>query len=260
LEQYQNAAVIVRFIPKSKWIRGTLLVSLAIAGLIAAWLWRSALHVPEFYASRLVVEEAGPMEESLQEQLQDLQTALTQDGPWRIAFTEAEINAWLAGDVRKQFPRAVPPYVTDPRIQLSDGFAQVACQYTHDELVAVVSAKVHLEPIDRPNSIVMKVFEPRIGSVPGPGDLALRQLRMVAARAGLRVVWRNEANPIGEITLPPKVTNTPNQIMIDEVVLEEGRMVIAGVTTVVPPVVPKVVPKVVPPVVPPKTAVVPAGK
>lgn len=228
----------MRLIPRLKWIRWTLLGLLAFLALAGLWLRRSALHVPEFYASRLVIEDAGPTEE----QLQDLETALTQDGPWRIAFTESEVNAWLANDVKKQFPRAVPPYVTEPRIQFNDGFAKVACQYAHEELVAVVSAKVNLETIDRPNSIVMKVSEPKIGMVPGPGDMALRQLRMVAARAGLRVRWRNEANPIGEITLPPQVTKTPNQIMIEEVALEDGRMVFAGVTTVVPPPAPVAAP------------------
>ena len=58
-----------------------------------------------------------------------------------------------------------------------------------------------------------------------------------------------------------------DRIMIEEVAFEEGRMVLAGVTTVVPPVVPKVVPKVAPKVVPkvapkvvPKAAVVPDDK
>lgn len=201
------------------------------AGIGVGWLWKASQAVPEFYAERLVVEAEGPTEE----QLQDLETALTKDGSWRVAFTEEEVNAWLANDMPYQFPHTVPPYASDPRVRFDDGFAQVACQYKHEELSAVLSVNVQLDTVDRPNSVAMKVTDPKIGAVPGPGNMAIDQLRMAAARARLHVLWRDGPDPRGEVTLPPHVLKTKNEVTIEEVVLEKGRLVVAGTTKVADP-------------------------
>ena len=221
----------VRLIPRSRWIRRALVLLLVATSIGVAWLWKASQAVPEFYAERLVVEAEGPTEE----QLQDLDTALTKDGSWRVAFTEEDVNAWLANVMPYQFPHTVPPYASDPRVRFDDGYVQVACQYKHEELSAVISVNVHLDTIDRPNSVAMRISDPKIGAVPGPGNMAADQLRMAAARARMHVVWREGPDPMGEVTLPAHVLKTKNKVIIEEIVFEKGRLVVAGTTKVVAP-------------------------
>ncbi len=141
---------------QSQWIYRTLILLLFVGGIGVGWLWRAASHVPQFYADRLLVAKIEPS----QELLQDLDTALNASGSWRIALTEQEVNAWLANDLDQQFPHAVPPYASDPRVRFNDGVAQVACQYIHDELIAILSVNVRLEPMDQPNSLMMTSSDP----------------------------------------------------------------------------------------------------
>ena len=43
---------------------------------------------------------------------------LTKAGHWEIRFTADEINGWLAVDLVKNHPNALPPTLKDPRVSI----------------------------------------------------------------------------------------------------------------------------------------------
>ncbi len=204
-----------------------LLATLVVAG----GLWWASQSVPDFYAERLEVAPAA----TIQSQLRNIEAALSEPGDWRIELTEEEVNAWLANDLLNQFPHTVPPYASDPRVCFGEDVVQIACQYKHEDLSAVLSVNARIAPLDQTNAVRIHVFDPKIGAVPGPDNMAVDQLRLAAARARLAVAWHDGEHPSADVMLSPGILGTNNQILITAITVQPGRILLSGTTHVVQP-------------------------
>ena len=107
-------------------IKLTIKISLVLILLIAGLLWytyRSTQSVPEFYQSVLEqdtaqLDRAGDQFES---NILEMQNASRREGKWQVVFTQDEINGWLAADLPEKFPNALPPFISDPRVSITEG-------------------------------------------------------------------------------------------------------------------------------------------
>ena len=152
---------------------------------------------------------------------------------WAVALSDSQINRWLANDLRKQFPGFLPGYASQPRIKIDEGRARVACQYNNGRMSAVLSMHVEAFPTEQPNVIGLRIRRARMGAVPGLTGSAVEQLTWAARRAGLRFRWlQEEGDPVAMVEIPQHALGTENEVAIEDIELNDGRLLLRGRTQV----------------------------
>ncbi len=223
-----------REITKKQWAITAIVLGaaifLSIAGMHRAFQW-----VPEFYTRRLDVPTLRQVRTAgMLEPLVDLNNALQTEGAWAVAISDAQINRWLANDLGKQFPRLLPGYASQPRIEIDQGTANVACQYNNGRMSAVLSMCVEAFSTDQPNVIGLRICHARIGAVPGLTGSAVEQLTWAARRSGLRLRWlQEEGDPVALVEIPQQALGTENEVAIEDIELRDGQLRLRGRTLIV---------------------------
>ena len=94
-------------------VLGIAVALLFIAGLLAVYL--ALRQEPKWYAQAAATADREAEEQASDQMLQnaaDLTSAMETTGDWKIAFTDREINGWLAVDMPKKSSR---PFAAKPQ-------------------------------------------------------------------------------------------------------------------------------------------------
>jgi hypothetical protein len=218
-----------------KPLRILLIAALALVGILGiagVSLYRATRSTPRFY-ERALAADVELQEQASDEFLQQA-TALaseveTQDA-WSVAFTDEQINGWLAIDVPKNLPQALPPTILDPRVSIKPGEATVACRVKTDKLDAVVSVVVDVF-LSAPNEVAVRFRRASLGSLPVPLAKVIQPVGQAAAQLDLHLTWRQqEGDPVAVVSLDRSPGAEDRDVELEGIELADGELRLAGVS------------------------------
>ena len=218
-----------------KWFRITIIVGiglllLILAGLLAFYL--ALRKEPEFYGQALQADPIRQHEASDQmlQKTTTLANDVKQEGDWEAVFTAQEINGWLAVDLVKNHPQALPEEFTDPRVHITPDRFQVACRVNRDKLTTVITLTLDVY-LAEPDVIAVRICAARAGLLPVPLDKILKGISQGARRLDLRLQWRQaDSDPVALITIPPPQDVDNNRVHLTALQLGDGEIYVAGTT------------------------------
>lgn len=212
------------------WILLGLLAALALA---AAWLYREAAAVPDFYAEALATPQTTVAPKAAADRIErdvlGVQNRLERAEPWRLVLKDEDMNAWLATDLPAKMPKALPQDIQDPRIAIRDGAVHIACK--HQKLGGgVLSLSLVPALTDTPNELAVKVQSFSLGRLPLPQKQYLGEVSQAAARAGLNLRWEErDGAAVAIVAVPNQFENLKGRtVAIESMQLGEGEIVIQG--------------------------------
>lgn len=210
---------------------GVAVVLLVVVALVI--LDRAARHVPEFYR-RALVDDAAARARASDEMLRRaaaLGGDVKQPGRWRALFTAEQLNGWLAVDLPRNHPGTLPPEVEDPRVAIEGGRVLFGCGYRRGEESHVLWASV--EPsLPKPNLLVLRITEARVGKVPLPRRELIARLSEAAASAGWALRWQDAGgDPVALLHLGGLIDTHRNlRVVVDTLRLGDGEVFLSGTT------------------------------
>ncbi len=212
-------------------------IGLAILVLVIAYLWSAIRYQPEFYV-KAIAPPADPVKQAaeadhFERTALDLNARVRQAGTWQARFTAAEINSFLAADLARKFPTALPSSIQQPRVSITPQLLEIAFRYEGSAGSGVVNAGVFPMATDVPGEIALRISHVRLGRVPLPLKQFLTELTQASQKAGIPLRWTEQAGqPVGIFTLP---TDHPDlaghDLVIEQIQLEEGAILVSGRTS-----------------------------
>jgi hypothetical protein len=219
-------------VPKS--IRLTLLgfAGLTVGtGLIALAIYLSMAGGPAFYQAaveRDPTESRRDSDECLQ-QAAALASNLQSPGDWQAIFTADQINGWLAVDLAQNYGQALPPEISDPRVELHSQGATLACTYHLSDHETVMSIGFDLY-LSEPNVVALRLRRVRAGLLPVPLADVLKAIADAGHSFGILVQWRQVAgDPVALVHLSHDVEDE-RDLRLEAIELREGEVFVAGRT------------------------------
>ena len=227
-------------LPKKPPLRGWLWIAagslgglLAIVAVAALLLYRASQRVPEFYRKALEVSVATQQKASdeMLERTGNLVSDVKRPGHWEALFSDAQINGWLAVDLRKNHPNALPPEISDPRVAIEPAQLTLAFRLRRDNWTTVVS--LVLEPsVPEPNVLALRVRSARGGTLPLPLERILNEISNAARRMDLQIEWRQaDGDPVAMVSFPPPHDKDDKLVQIETLRLGQGEIYVGGTTT-----------------------------
>jgi hypothetical protein len=202
----------------------------AVAGGALAVAGFAATRVPEFYRQRLAIENAEDSARRLVSDVSALHASFVREGGWEAAFSERDINAWLASDLPRNHARLLPQAVASPRLRFTPRRVHVAARVGAGlaSSVAVVVAEVQLR---EPNQLGIVVEDARLGSLPLPRGLVLGAIRRRFDQIGMvtAVRWL-DGRTVLVVYIPSTHESGGMSHWLESLSIGEGSVAFAGHT------------------------------
>ena len=212
------------------------LVGVALATPIG-WSYYATQQVPQFYEEALRVEPKTQRVASTE--MFNNTVALVQNikrhGTWEAEFTQAQINGWLAVDLKENHAQLLDDRVSEPRISLEAGRATLAYRYNSKPISTVVSAKFDVY-LAKPNVVAVRIASVRAGALPMPLKKVLEMVTKAAVESGWIIQWRQQGgDPVALVQVPEMrdEEDAGKRLHLDTIEVREGSIFLAGHTEVV---------------------------
>lgn len=208
---------------------GGLLLLLVGGGFL---LLQASRQVPEFYREALKIEPARQQQASdeMLQQATALASDVKKEGQWQALFTAEQINGWLAVDLMKNHPRALPRGVSDPRVAVDPHRLTLACRIRRRGFDGVVTLIVDAY-LPEPNVVAIRIHKVRAGLVPLPMDRILDRIGKAARRRDLRIEWRQvDGDPVALVSIPPPRDENGRVVRVEVLQLGKGEIFVSGST------------------------------
>lgn len=209
------------------WIAGPLVLLLAL-GLAAVYL--ALRHVPAFYQRAMVVDRAT-LERGSDELLKRtaaLASDLKREGRWEMLLTAEQINGFLAVELPRNHPEALPPELHDPRVAIEPDCIRLGCTYDQGHGTRSVMSVVVQPYLEAPDRLALRIADARAGALPLPLAKLMRHVSAAAAREGFRLQWlRSDDDPLALVGLPELVADG-HRVHVDQLRLGQGEIYLAG--------------------------------
>ena len=221
---------------KPSWLRRILMVlflgTVALA-LVVAYCVYEAQKLPEFYAEVLDEEAVQPAVEGdkFERNLTLMNNAFRRTRPWKIKFTQDEVNGWLASDLHEKFGDVVPKEISDPRIVFTEHEIRIAFKYEKKGMSGIVVATCDIFCTENENELAIKLLGVRSGVVSLPIGPWLERITEAFQFAGVDLIWSEEDDkPVALVKMPDQMnSNGLHQYVILEAIdIRPGQLVIAG--------------------------------
>lgn len=228
--------------PKRKTVRrllGIVLLTIVIAGAAfgcsAYWALQKTQEVPDFYlqAANRMPNNVGEASRELENEVEELTAQVGRVGGWAATFTEAQINAWLVHQLPKEFTKALPAGVAEPRVVIEDGKILAAARYKDKRIETVISFELVVQVTPEPNVLAIEVRQLKAGALPLPLGRFVEHISKRAAKDNLEVRWDTNASglPIALLTVPSThrgYVRTP--VIVESVTMSQGQIRLTGHT------------------------------
>lgn len=204
---------------------GGLVVLLILVGVY--WAIQQA---PEFYEKALHADPARQTAAS--DQMLQQATALVSNtktrGPWRALFTADQINGWLAVDLAKNHAQAIPPGISDPRLQILPNQLALACRYQGHGIRTVLWLALDAY-LAEPNVIALRLKKVRAGWLPLPLGNVVDAISQAARQRNLPLRWTQaDGDPVALIAIPPE--HDRKIVRIETLKLDDNAILLTGTT------------------------------
>lgn len=223
-----------------KKTRRIALISLGLTACVLLALWgvyRASKHVPTFYSQALATDAA--VLEQANDEMGSRATALASDvrreGEWNAIFTAQQINGWLAVDLPRLHPGALPEDVSGLRVAVEAGRATVGFRIKSGGLAIVYSVEVEMT-ISEPNVVAIRFVRARAGGLPLPLSQVLDTVTDAARRLELPLRWAQaDGDPVALVTVARDTGAGRDATTLDTLELlagdaDGGEVYIAGTT------------------------------
>jgi hypothetical protein len=212
-----------------KWLG----LGLALAAAIGVFgFYRASQYVPEFYVKSLQIEPARQQvaADRMVKQATTLASNVQRVGRWQVTFTAEQVNAWLAVELPKEPAYALPPSLSDPRVEITPAGMTIACRYQEGDRRVVLSLATDVYLVEK-NVVALRIRRARAGMLPLPLNRVLRELARSFNHLEWRVEWRQaDGDPVAQITIPSTIRHRDRQLEVDAVRLGEGELTLGGAT------------------------------
>lgn len=204
-------------------VGAAVLVGVALLGVFLA-----ARYEPGFYCEAMEVDPSV-LEQGSDQMLQQaaaLASAIKKDAHWESLITAEQINGWLAVDMVKNHPNALPSMLRDPRVAIDSKRITLACRFEQDGVNSVLSLTV--EPyMPEPNVVALRIVKARAGLLPAPLNKVIDGVKRAARAMQLHLEWRHtNGDPVALLSFPP--TDDEQPVCIETLRLGEGEIYLAG--------------------------------
>jgi hypothetical protein len=210
-------------------VAGGLLLAIVIA-LFA--LYSASHHVPAFYQQAVAIDPREQEEASnrMLQQVSALDGALKRKGGWEAAFTAEQVNGWLAVDMARNHPNALPPTLRNPRVSIGPKQITVACLMELKGYWSVVSLTVQ-PSLAEPNVLALRIVRARAGLLPVPLRQILDQLTQAAQQLRVHLEWRQSGgDPVAMLSLPDDQADDTRRVRVETLRLGDGEIYVSGTT------------------------------
>lgn len=213
------------------------LLFLLLGGAGAFWLVaREAQKMPESYQAVLEIEPKVAARDGsrLEYNLVRLQNAARKSVPWRVEFTQEQINGWFVSDLPEKFPDSLPDLVQDPRVIIAQNKLTVIFKFVTNQLDGFVTVDSDVFCTEVENEVAVKIKNVKSGIVPLPIAPWVERIESVFNKIGVPVYWTNiENDPVAVFTIPEYMTpqGINQNAVIDSISLQDGKLVVVGQTT-----------------------------
>lgn len=211
------------------WLSGIILGTFAVLGGGAWWAYEALCSVPEFYADALEQdpEKAKVASKDMVRRTALLASDIQQRGGWQAMFTAEQINGWLANDLPQVYPQMSSATLTEPRVAINDGVAQIGGTYRDGNIETVFS--LELEAYMRePNVVALRILHARAGAMPFSIAPALSAIQQSVIDAGFGFEsHRSDGGQLLLIKIPPRTENK-NPPVLESLELRDGRLFLGG--------------------------------
>lgn len=211
---------------KRRWIiLGLLLAILVLAPLL---FWFSLTHQPRFY--RDLVQAPSPLRHQTAARFRarsaQLRNDIMNEPRWDAAFTDQQVNAWLAEDLVEHFADQIPPGVHEPRVSFETDRIILAFQLEKGSIRSVISVVARVR-VPRENVLALTIEQIRAGVLPISADQILEQITDYARGHGLEVDWQRENGlPVAMIHYRPNVRR--RDIVLETLLIANGQIRLSG--------------------------------
>ena len=213
-------------------VLGLILALFFLVALLALYL--ALRHEPAWYAQAVASSDRRAEEKASDEMLEraaELTSALETRGRWKIAFTAAQINGWMEVDMPKNHPDLLPPSLSKPRVAIEPDGVTLACRASQSGVSTVVSLKVDVY-LANDNKIAVRIRKARAGSLPWSLGKVVDGFTNAARQSDVNMTWRQiDGDPLAIIKIPAKQGPGGREIRVTTLQLQEGRIVVGGVTS-----------------------------
>ncbi len=215
-----------------KSLIGFLILVFAGVGILY-FLYQAAQKPPEFYEAALQINpEAQKLAGSeFESRVLQLQNDLLEQGTWEAIFSDKQINGWLASDMPKKFPKALPANVYEPRVEIKPGIVHLAFRFESKQFSGIVVCSGEAYCTDKSNQVAVRIDDVKAGVVSLPVSKWLDEIAKGITRSGFSVVWSEEnGNPVALITIPED-TLEGGDVVVESIELLDGKVRLRGRTT-----------------------------
>lgn len=205
---------------------------LAVAALLAGYAAVAVRHVQPFYASAIKI--APRKLESASRDMENRVAALYSDakpaGRWQAAFTDEEVNGWLAVTLGEKFPELLPPEVADPRVAFVEGGVLIGFRWRGARLDAVVSVQADARMVGD-DVLAIRLRQVRAGTLPLPASDVVEQLSFAAAQIDWPLTWTYEdGDPVALLPTRHVFSTELEERRLELIEIRQGELLLAGST------------------------------
>ncbi len=203
-------------------------LALLAAVAIPTVLWVSLTHEPEFYRTASAMPKARRKAEAKRFMAQSLQLRndIVNEPRWEAAFSDEEVNAWLAEDLVATFATQIPEGVHEPRVVFENDRMTMAFQLDQGPVRSVVWVVARAR-VPSENQLALTIEKIRAGVVPIPAEQLLDKITESARSHGLEVTWEHDGDlPMALVKYTPSMKR--RDIILERLQILNGQIRLAG--------------------------------
>jgi hypothetical protein len=203
-------------------------IILLILVFVPVGLWVSLTHQPRFYRNRISLPPAQRQAEAkrfVRESLQ-LRNDIYHEPRWQAAFSDQEVNAWLAEDLVQHFADQIPTGIHDPMIAFEMDRVTFAFEMDEGPIRSVITI-VARASVPEENLLALTIEKIHAGVLPLPTTKFIPKITDEAERRGLEIHWdTDDGKPVAMIRYTPD--GKRRSIVLENVQILEGQIRLAG--------------------------------
>jgi hypothetical protein len=201
---------------------------LGILILLPLAVWVGLTRQPDFYARQVAipVEVRKHDAQKFVAHGMRLRNAIMNEPRWEAAFSDQEVNSWLAEDLVTHFADQIPQGVHEPRVVFEPNRATFAFQLDQGPVRSVVWVVVSARMAEQ-NVLALTIEKIRAGVMPIPAEKLLEPIAAHARARGLEIRWEQDGDlPVALIRYDPNAKRS--DVVLEKLEILDGQIRLSG--------------------------------
>lgn len=203
------------------------LAAIALGGIVVA-LGREQ----PFYTAALATEptQLAAASRELESRASALYSETRHVGTWQAAFTEDQINGWLALRLGSNYADELQTSFAEPRVAIEDDAVALAFQTRRGGIDTVVTAKAKVLLTDDGN-VAIRLVSVHAGALPIPPLQVAEQISRACRQLKLPISWTQiDGQPVAVLAINRGVAARDTRLALDALQIQPGAIYMAGQT------------------------------